>query len=79
MLADGYHICVTKLVAYDRPAINSGAVDALQVFEKEDGLNLHDPRMMSRDDGIYDRDGIVGLPTDRQYFIGPFDLREPFP
>ena len=66
VLADGDHVRVTELVARDRPAIDGRAVGAHQVFEKEDGLNLHDSRMMPRDGGIFDREGIVGLPTDRQ-------------
>ena len=46
VLADGDDVRVTQLVAGDRPAIDGGAVGALQVFEKEDGLNLHNPRMV---------------------------------
>ena len=78
MLADGDHVSVTKLVARDRPAIDGGAVGALQIFDKEDGLNLHDPRMMSRDGGIFDCKGIVGLPTDRECLKGQFDMPRAF-
>jgi hypothetical protein len=47
VLADRDDVCVMKLVACDRTAINGRAVGAHQVFEKEDGLNLYDSRMMS--------------------------------
>jgi len=64
---------VTKLVARDRHAIDGGTVGALQVFEKEDGLKTFtNPRMMPRDGGIFDHEGIVGLPTDRQCLKGQF-------
>ena len=46
MLAYRDHIRVTKLVPRDRFAIDGSAVGAHQVFEKEDGLDLYDPRMM---------------------------------
>jgi hypothetical protein len=74
VLTDGDHVCVMKLVARNRAAIDGGAVRAHQIFEKEDGLNLHDPRMMRRDGGIFDHEGIVGLPTDRQCLMGQFDM-----
>jgi len=79
VLADGDHVRVTKLVARDRQAIDCGAVGALQVFEKEDGLNLHNPRMMPRDSGIFDHEGIVDLPTDRQSLKGQFDMSRALP
>jgi hypothetical protein len=35
--------------------------------------------MMPRDGGIFDRKGIVGLPTDRQSLMGQFDMPRAFP
>jgi hypothetical protein len=66
VLTDGDYVCVMKLMTRNRPAIDGGAVRAHQIFEKEDGLNLHDPGMMRRDGGILDHECIVGFPTDRQ-------------
>lgn len=79
VLADGDHVRVMKLAARDRLAIDGGAVAALQVFEKVDGLNLDDSRMMARNGGIFDRKGIVALPTDRQGLMGQFDMSRAFP
>ena len=79
VLADGDHVRVTKLLARDRPAIDGGAVCAHQVFEKEDGLNLHDSRVMPRDDGIFDHENVVGFPTNRYCLMGQFELPRAFP
>jgi hypothetical protein len=35
--------------------------------------------MMPRDGGIFDHEGIVGLPTDRQCLKGQFDLPRALP
>ncbi|MEO5864020.1 MAG: hypothetical protein ABIQ79_03140 [Nitrospiraceae bacterium] len=79
MLADGDQVLISKLTARDRLAIDGGAVGALQVFEKEDGLNFHNPCMMPRDGGIFDRKGIVGFPTDRQCLMDEVDVLRALP
>ena len=80
MPADRDHVCVMKLVPCNRAAINGGSVGAHQVFEKEDGLNLYDSRMMPRDGGILNHEGVVGFPANRQCLVGQFKrFRDPCP